>query len=155
MMYNYFSIQHCQENDTCCSPWLWLIQACSWWTKQKGTYYCQICYDFLLQVVASVIGSRHAQASLIKGLLESRSRGLGSIKPWQASCIKERICSCLTVNCVGLWVKRSGFGTWLGQHVVFLGKNCDTLCDSSSHRLQTNVMTRAQLFEGWLALTNG
>ena len=110
---------------------------------------------FLLQVVAGVIGSCHAQASLIKGLLESRSRGLGSKEPWQGSCIKGRICSSLTVTVLDS--KSRGLGLapgWINMLCSWEKTVIHCVIHQVTGLLQTNVMTRAQLFEGWFALTN-
>ena len=112
-------------------------------------WYCQICYDFLLQVVASVIGSHHAQASLIKGLLESRSRGLGSNEPWQGSCIKGRICSCLTVTVLDSESRGLGLAPgWVNMLCSWEKTVIHCVIHQVTGLLQTNVMTRAQLFEG-------
>ena len=104
---------------------------------------------FLLQVVAGVIGSCHAQASLIKGLLESRSRGLGSKEPWQGSCIKGRICSSLTVTVLDS--KSRGLGLapgWINMLCSWEKTVIHCVIHQVTGLLQTNVMTRAQLFEG-------
>lgn len=103
----------------------------------------------MLQVVANVIGSRHAQASLIKGLLESRSRGLGSNEPWQGSCIKGRICSCLTVTVLDSESRGLGLAPgWVNILCSWEKTVIHCVIHQVTGLLQTNVMTRAQLFEG-------
>ena len=79
MMLNYFYIQHCHMHGF--RPYRLVHDG-------QNRKVCSIVrfvnkrLIFLLQVVAGVIGSCHAQASLIKGLLDSRSRSLGSKEPW-------------------------------------------------------------------------